>query len=109
MTQLFLSEPYLFTRARWLSTTASSDQWGLSTNEMAALTGTSASELQVWLDRALCHEEVELPVDVLDRISLLLSIYQGLKDIAPTDSDVAAQWFSKPIAISPFQGASIKQ
>lgn len=94
---------------RWLSTMASSDQWGLSTYEMATLTETSPAELQAWLECAQRYEHVVLPVNVLERVGLLLSIYQGIDSIAPIEPDVAARWFSKPIAAAPFQGLSIKQ
>jgi hypothetical protein len=95
---------------RWFDTMREPDEWGLTIEEQIELLGgVKRRTFQAWKSKALAGEEVELSRDLLERLSLLLGIYKGLKIIAPAGRpDVAKAWFSTANAGSPFYGRSPK-
>lgn len=96
---------------RWFDTVSRDDQWGLSvTEQIELLGGIKLRTYHNWRRNAQRGDEVLLSRDTLERLSLLLGIYAGLKMIAPNDrSDIAKQWFSAPNTGIPFCGMSPKQ
>lgn len=96
---------------RWFETMRSADEWNLSVEEQAELLGgVKVRTLHSWKSRALASEEVELSRDTMERLSLLLGIYKGLKIIAPANRpDIGKRWFNTPNAAVPFNGQSPKQ
>jgi len=96
---------------RWFETMRSAAEWNLSVEEQAELLGgVKVRTLHSWKSRALANEEVELSRDTMERLSLLLGIYKGLKIIAPANRpDIGKRWFNTPNAAMPFNGQSPKQ
>jgi hypothetical protein len=96
---------------RWFDTLRRPEEWNLTIDEQIELLGgVKKRTFQHWKSQALQGEEVELSRDTLERLSLLLGIYKGLRIIAPANRpDVAKQWFSTPNTDRPFNGQSPKQ
>ena len=94
----------------WLETMRHKDEWGITVDEQAELLGgVNPRTLRNWKVAAATEKRVELSRDTMERLSLLLGIYKGLKLIAPANRpDVAAAWFSTPNAGMPFNGQSPK-
>ena len=95
----------------WLETMRNKDQWGITVEEQAELLGgVNPRTLRNWKVAAATEKRVDLSRDTLERLSLLLGIYKGLKLIAPANRpDVAATWFGTPNAGMPFNGQSPKE
>lgn len=96
---------------RWLETLRNPDELSLTVDEQAELLGgVKVRTLHSWKSRALANEDVELSRDTLERLSLLLGIYKGLKIIAPANRpDIGKRWFNTSNAAMPFNGQSPKQ
>jgi hypothetical protein len=96
---------------RWFDSMRAHSEWVLKTEEQCELLGgVKLRTFQHWTLRALQGEPVDLPRDTLERFSVLLGIYKGLKMLAPTERrDVALRWFYTPNSAMPFNGQSPKQ
>jgi len=96
---------------RWLETMRAPHEWGLTIDEQTELLGgIKVRTLHSWKSRALAGAEVELSRDTMERLSLLLGIYKGLKIIAPANRpDIGKRWFNTSNTAAPFNGQSPKQ
>lgn len=96
---------------RWFDTMRRPDEWDLTIDEQIELLGgIKKRTFQAWKGQALQGEEVELSRDTMERLSLLLGIYKGLKIIAPASRpNVGKQWFNTPNSDRPFNGQSPKE
>lgn len=95
---------------RWFDTMRRPEEWNLTIDEQIELLGgVKKRTFQNWKSQALQGEAVELSRDTLERLSLLLGIYKGLKIIAPANRpDIARQWFNTANRDRPFNGQSPK-
>lgn len=96
---------------RWFNSMREKNAWGLRVNEQLVLLGGIKSRTyQRWRRQALLGKPVDVPSDTLERLSVLVGIYSGLKTIAPSERpDIALRWFSTPNSAKPFYGVSPKQ
>lgn len=108
---LHISDDHASAALRWFDTMRREDEWGLRVAEqLVLLGGIKRRTYQNWRQRALQGNPVKLPRDTLKRLSLLLGIYAGFKNIAPSDRpDLAKRWFAAPNTAQPFCGLSVKQ
>ncbi|WP_331346300.1 hypothetical protein [Cellvibrio sp. UBA7661] len=85
--------------------------WNLTDSEVTTLLGLGNVETYMELQlRATNKQLFSLPNEVVERISLLLSIWKDLQLLAPCDrQDLACDFFSKPNSSPMFSGKSIKK
>ncbi len=85
-------------------------RWNLSMNNVANLLGgISVSTVDDWEYRTQHGEQVALPIDVVERLSLLLGIHSALAMITPVDREALAwEWFQTPIDLYGLKGQSIR-
>lgn len=79
--------------------------WTLSVEEQMALLG--VQDLAVfndWRVRAQAHDTVAIPMDVIERIGCVLSIYGSLVTLFPDER--TSDWLRAPNANALFQGSS---
>jgi hypothetical protein len=95
---------------RWLKRMRN-DEWNLTIDEARELLGGIPRRTYLsWENKASNNELVQLRRDVLERLSLLLGIYKGLKLFAPNNNlDVAYEWFTQRNTNPIFLGLSIKE
>lgn len=96
---------------RWFDTLRLPAEWGLTVDEQVGLLGgVTKRTFQGWKKKALEGQPVKLSRDTMERLILLLGIYEGLKMIAPADRmDVAKQWFNTANSNPLFGGVSPKK
>ena len=84
--------------------------WGLSMADLAALLGgVSARRLYDCKRHVETKNEIDIPRDTLERISLLLGIHKALTLITPDGhEDEAYAMFQRPIELIGMQGRSIR-
>lgn len=95
---------------RWFQTMRNESEWGLSTSEQLRLLG-GMEELEFIRVSELASERknVKLSEDTFERLSLIVSIYKILKEIAPNnDLQTGVKWFSTPNENDFFKGKSPK-
>lgn len=85
-------------------------RWGLSMSDLAALLGgVSERRLYSWKRYVETKNEINIPRDTLERISLLLGIHKALTLITPDGhEDEAYAMFQKPVELLGLQGRSIR-
>jgi len=86
------------------------NEWGLSVEEQCVLLGSiKTRSYHKWKRDALDGKPVEVSHDMMERLSLLLGIYKGLKLISPAGREnLAAEWFVGPNHNPAFGGKSFK-
>ena len=87
------------------------NEWDLSVEEQCTLLGgIPPRSYHKWKKEALEGKPVELPHDMMERLSLLLGIYKGLKLISPAGREnFAVGWFIEPNNDPIFGGKSFKE
>ncbi|MEE4246780.1 MAG: hypothetical protein V2I33_15320 [Kangiellaceae bacterium] len=95
----------------WFIQTSQPGKWDLSIDEQVDLLGgIKKSTYSRWKHKLDSGEEFMISRDTLERLSLLLGIYKGLKMIAPSSPDsVAYDWFKTPNQSPMFCGQSLKE
>lgn len=85
-------------------------KWELSLDQVAELLGgLSVSTVKDWKRRIERDEVLDLPRDVVERISLLLGIHKSLAILTPMDqADLAWGWFRTSTELFDLQGRSIR-
>lgn len=85
-------------------------RWGLTMDQLADLLGgVSTRRLHDWKRRVARHDEVDIPRDSLERISLLLGIHKALTLITPDGHEEEAYaMFQRPIDLMGLNGHSIR-
>ncbi len=85
-------------------------QWNLSMDDVAALLGvTSVRTVNDWQRRIELGSEFTLPVDVVERLSLLLGIHKALVILTPINRQALAwKWFQTPTELFELKGRSIR-
>jgi len=113
-TQITNNDAYTENHARaamaWF-TEIGQNEWDLSIEEQCTLLGgIPPRSYHKWKKDALEGKPVELPHDTMERLSLLLGIYKGLKLISPAGREnFAADWFIEPNNDPTFGGKSFKE
>ena len=80
------------------------DLWGLDEEQRRlVLELPDESTYQAWLEAAREHRDLELPVDVLMRISAVLGIHQAL-GVLHAHEDYGVAWLQGANSASPFGG-----
>lgn len=87
------------------------NEWDLSIEEQCVLLGSiKPRSYHKWKKAALEGKPVELSHDMMERLSLLLGIYKGLKIISPAGREnLAGDWFIGPNNNPAFGGKSFKE
>ena len=85
--------------------------WGLSMRELATLLGgISERQLYRWKRHVQEHDEINIPSDALERISLLLGIHKALTLITPDGHEREAyKLFKRPMDLIGLRGLSIRE
>ena len=113
-TQITNNDAYTADHARsamvWFTRTGQ-NEWNLSIEEQCTLLGGIPPRFyHKWKKDALEGKPIELPHDTMERLSLLLGIYKGLKLISPAGKEnFAARWFIEPNNDPIFEGESFKE
>lgn len=105
-----LSDHHAAAALRWFHSMRNSSAWGLRFHEqLILLGGIKRHTYQKWQRHASCNDPINVPPETLERLSVLLGIYRGLKMIAPNERpDLAYRWFNTPNKGEPFCGMSPK-
>lgn len=91
----------------WLEKQSAKDKWNLSQEEVATLLGgMNKRTVTNWLNKAKNENQVEVPSDTLERLSLLLGIDKALAMSAPTGHRY--EFFNRPNHAPLFEDQSIK-
>ena len=85
-------------------------RWGLNMSDLATLLGgLSTRRLYDWKRHVETKDEIEIPRDTLERISLLLGIHKALTLITPDGhEDEAYSMFQRPLDLFGLQGRSVR-
>lgn len=95
----------------WLQEISAHERWDLSVDEIAVLLGgIEISTYQDWASRASAGQSIDLDRDCLERISVLLGIFEALQLTVPScRADLAYRWFNTPNDHLIMGGLSIKE
>lgn len=94
----------------WLISMKSAEEWDLSLSEQAKLLGgVSERQLLKWIADSNADRNIYLNSEIMERLSVLLSIYKQLKEIAPVGRvDDTVKSFCKPNPNKLFDNLSLK-
>lgn len=95
----------------WLCEVSGKDKWNLSSKEVACLLGDiSVQKFNALRRRIKNGDAVRLSEDIIERLSLLVGIFNYLVSIVPEGRlELAYSWFNRPNDNLIFGGLSIRQ
>lgn len=86
------------------------DRWGLNMDQLGVLLGgVPRRTLNAWRQKVLAGQDIEVPRDVMERISLLLGIHKSLTLMTPDNHEhLADHWFQQPVELMGLRNTSIR-